>query len=145
MMTTRRCQPPRDQPPRDEGNISLLVLVLAFALLVMIGLSVDGGGKIRALERAGSIASEAARAAGQAILVPQAIQGGDKVIDPAAAVAAAQNYLAAAGVTGTTTVSPDRKHVTVTVTIVYTTQFLGLIGIDQLTATRQATAALVTT
>ena len=42
-------------------------------------------------------------------------------------------------------VAADRKHITVTVTIVYTTVFLGLVGIDTLTATRQATAVLVTT
>jgi hypothetical protein len=131
--------------PDDEGRIALLVIVLTVAVLAMIGLSVDGGGKIRALERADNLASEAARAAGQAILAPQAIEGGEKVVDPAAAVAAAENYLAAAGVTGTVTVAADRKHVTVTVTIVYTTVFLGLIGIDTLTATRHATAVLLTT
>jgi Flp pilus assembly protein TadG len=129
----------------DEGRIALLVIVLTVAVLAMIGLSVDGGGKVRALERADNLASEAARAAGQAIYAPQAIEGGDKVVDPAAAVAAAQNYLTAAGVTGTVTVAPDRKHVTVTVTITYNTVFLGLIGIDTLTATRQATAVLVAT
>jgi len=127
----------------DEGRIALLVIVLTVAVLAMIGLSVDGGGKVRALERADNLASEAARAAGQAIYAPQAIEGGDKVVDPAAAVAAAQNYLTAAGVTGT--VAVDRKHVTVTVTITYNTVFLGLIGIDTLTATRQATAVLVAT
>ena len=131
--------------PDDEGRIALLVIVLTVAVLAMIGLSVDGGGKIRALERADNLASEAARAAGQAIYAPEAIEGGDKVVDPAAAVAAAQNYLAAAGVTGTVAVAADRKHVTVTVTIVYNTLFLGLIGIDTLTATRHATAVLLTT
>jgi len=130
---------------RDEGRIALLVIVLTLAVLAMIGLSVDGGGKIRALQRADNLASEAARAAGQAIQAPQAIQGGDKIVDPAAAVAAAQNYLSAAGVTGTVAIAADRKHITVTVTIVYTTVFLGLIGIDTLAATRQATAVLVTT
>jgi len=138
---------PRQSPSRarDEGRIALLVLVFALAILVMIGLSVDGGGKIRALERADDLASEAARAAGQAILTPQAIEGGKKVVDPTAAVAAAQNYLRAAGVAGTVTVAPDQTHVTVTVTIVYTTEVLGVIGIDHLTATRQATATLVAT
>jgi len=108
----------------DEGRIALLVIVLAVAVLAMIGLSVDGGGKVRALERAHNLASEAARVAGQAIYAPQAIEGGDKVVDPAAAVTAAQNYLTAAGVTGIVTVAPDRKHVTVTVTITYNTVFL---------------------
>jgi Putative Flp pilus-assembly TadE/G-like len=129
----------------DEGSISLLAVVMAFAVLAMIGLSVDGGGKVRAAERADNIASEAARAAGQAILTPQAIQGGAKVIDPSAAVAAAQQYLATAGVRGTVTVSDDRTHVTVTVTIVYRTVFLELIGVNNFTVTRHATAALVST
>ena len=129
----------------DEGSISLLAVVMAFAVLAMIGLSVDGGGKVRAAERADNIASEAARAAGQAILTSQAIQGGAKVIDPSAAVAAAQQYLATAGVRGTVTVSDDRTHVTVTVTIVYRTVFLELIGVNNFTVTRHATAALVST
>jgi hypothetical protein len=131
--------------PRDEGRIALLVIVLTLAVLAMIGLSVDGGGKLRALQRADRLAIEAARAAGQAIAAPQAIRGGEKVVDPGAATEAAQNYLAAAGVTGNVTVSNDRKQVTVTVTIVYTTQFLGLVGIDTLPATRQASAVLVAT
>jgi hypothetical protein len=135
----------RGRAPRDEGRIALLVIVLTLAVLAMIGLSVDGGGKVRALQRADRIAIEAARAAGQAIAGPQAIRGGEKVVDPVAAVQAAQNYLAAAGVTGSVAISDDRKQITVTVTIVYTTQFLGLVGIDTLTATRQASAALVAT
>lgn len=129
----------------DRGQISLLVLVLTIAVLAMIGLSVDGGGKIRALQRADHLAAEAARAAGQALQAPQAIQGGPKVIDPDAAVTAAHAYLAAAAVTGTVTVWPDRRHVTITVTITYQTRFLALVGIDTLTATRHATAVLVTT
>src|SRR5438093_14849 len=111
----------------------------------MIGLSVDGGGKLRALQRADRIAIEAARAAGQAIAAPQAIRGGEKVVDPVAAAQAAQSYLADASVTGTVAISDNRKQITVTVTIVYTTQFLGLIGIDTLPATRQASATLVAT
>jgi Flp pilus assembly protein TadG len=131
--------------PRDEGRIALLVVVLTFAVLVMIGLSVDGGGKLRALQRADRIASEAARAAGQAIAAPQAIRGGDKVVDPAAAAEAAQSYLGDAGVTGSVAISEDRKRITVTVTIVYDTVFLGLIGIDSLPATRQASAVVIAT
>ena len=73
----------------DGGWVSLLVLVLVVAVLAMIGLSVDGGGKVRAQERADNLAAEAARAAGQALQGPQAIQGGPKVIDPQTAVTAA--------------------------------------------------------
>jgi Flp pilus assembly protein TadG len=129
----------------DEGRIALLVVVLTVAVLAMIGLSVDGGGKIRALERADNIAAEAARAAGQALSGAAAIPGGTKVVDPNAAVAAAQTYLRVAGVTGTVDVAPDRRHITVTVTIEYHTVFLGLIGVNTLTATRHATAVVVAT
>jgi hypothetical protein len=131
--------------PRDEGRIALLVAVLTFAVLAMIGLSVDGGGKVRALRKADNLAAEAARAAGQAIHGPEAIPGGDKVVDPSLAVLAAQNYLTAAGATGTVTVSDDRTQITVAVTIVYDTVFLDLFGLDTLAATRQATAVLVET
>ena len=130
---------------RDEGRIALLVIVLTVAVLAMIGLSVDGGGKVRALRKADNLAAEAARAAGQAIQGSQAIPGGEKVVDPVPAVQAAQSYLAAAGVSGTVTVSQDRKQITVTVTIVYDTVFLDLVGLDSLPATRQATAVLVET
>jgi hypothetical protein len=129
----------------DDGRVALLVLVLTVAVLAMIGLSVDGGGKIRALERADNLAAEAARAAGQALQGPQAIQGGAKAIDPGPAAAAASDYLTRAGVAGTVVVWPDREHVTVTVTITYRTVFLPLVGISTLTATRHATAVLVTT
>lgn len=130
---------------RDRGSISMLGIVMAFAVIIMIGLAVDGGGKTRALERADDIAAEAARTAGQAIDTAQAIQGGQKIIDPAAAVNAAQRYLTAAGVTGTVTVAADRTHVTVTVTVVYHTVFLPLIGVDHFTCTRSATATLLVT
>ena len=137
----------RYRPPvaRDEGRIALLVIVLAMAVLAMIGLSVDGGGKLRALQRADNLAAEAARAAGQAVLASQAIAGGEKVVDPAAAYTAAMTYLAAAEVSGAAVVSDDRKHVTVTVTVVYPTRFLNMIGIQSLSATRTAAAVLVTT
>lgn len=130
---------------RDDGRVALLAIPLTLAVLAMIGLSVDGGGKLRAIRKADNIAAEAARAAGQAIQGSQAIPGGDKVVDPIPAVQAAQSYLVAAGVSGDVTVSQDRKQITVTVTIVYNTVFLGLIGLDTLPATRQATAVLVET
>jgi Flp pilus assembly protein TadG len=131
---------------RDEGGVSLLVLVLAFSVIIMIGLAVDGGGKMRALERADNIAAEAARTAGQAIQLPQAVTGGDKVIDPDRAVAAAQAYLATApGVVGhDVTWSPDGRRVVINVTINYDTQLLGIIGINQMAVTGTATAELVT-
>jgi hypothetical protein len=128
----------------DDGRVALLVLIMALGVLLMIGLSVDGGGKMRALKRADRIAAEAARTAGQAISFDTAVPGGEKVVDPGRAVTAAQSYLAAAGVTGTVVLSADRRQVLVTVTIVYDTKMLGLIGIGSMSVTGQASAQLLT-
>ncbi|SNT65706.1 hypothetical protein SAMN05421812_12549 [Asanoa hainanensis] len=129
---------------RDDGRVALLVLVLAFGVLVMIGLAVDGGGKMRALKRADSIAMEAARAAGQSIQLQLAVPGGEKIVDPAAAIAAGESYLAAAGADGEVAPSADGQSVTVTVTITYQTQMLSLIGIGELPVAGQSTAQLLT-
>jgi Flp pilus assembly protein TadG len=128
----------------DDGRIALLVLVMAFGVLAMIGLAVDGGGKMRALQRADNLAAEAARAAGQAIDLDQAAAGGEKVADPTRAVAAAQRYLAAAGVDGTVSLSGDRRQINVTVTGAYNTTILAMVGYNRLTVTGHGSAQLLT-
>ena len=45
------------------GGMSLLMLGAAVALMMILGLIVDGGAKARALDHAGAIAAETARAA----------------------------------------------------------------------------------
>jgi len=118
-----------------------MVVSFALAIYLMIGLSVDGAGKMRAVERANDIAAEAARAGGQAIDIPQAVPGNAIVIQPDRARAAALAYLADAGVTGTAAPDPDGRHLTVTVTIPYQPIFLGFLG--PFTATGTATAQLL--
>jgi Flp pilus assembly protein TadG len=135
--------PPADDP-RDRGSISLYCAILVPALLIIIGLTVDGGGKIRATERANRIAQEAARAGGQQLDAAKAISGTAIAVDPAKAVAAANTYLTAAHATGTAQVSSDGRTITVTVTgPAYQTQFFSLVGISSLSVHGQATATLV--
>src|SRR6266511_4176957 len=122
---------------RDEGRISVYFAIALTGLIVIIGLTVDGSGRFREMQRADNIAAEAARAGGQAIA------GGPKVVDPALAVTAAQAYLTSAGVTGTVQVAADRLHLSVTVTIPYNTVMLSYIGIDQVIVTGHATAQLL--
>lgn len=129
---------------RDDGRISLFLAVLAVGIIAMIGLAVDVGAKMRALERADNYAQEAARTGAQAIRIPDAVQGGAKRIDPAAAVAAANQYLATAGVTGTVTVGAGGTELTVTVTIREPTVALNIIGITSFDVTSTATATLLT-
>lgn len=112
----------RDQGS-DRGGISVFTVIVAAALLALIGtLLVDGLGRLRAVSRADALATEAARAGGQAVDPARAIEGGGLRVNPAAAAAAAQTYLAREGVTGTVTVTGD-SQVSVTVTTTYTSVF----------------------
>ena len=128
---------------RDDGRVAVFFVILAPAFIALLGLIVDGGGKVRALQRADNIATEAARTAGQEINAPQAIVGGAKEVDPARAINAAQAYIAATGATGTVVISPDLQHVTVTVRITYAPVVLGSFGVDPWSITATVTSTLV--
>ena len=104
------------------GGVSLMVLTMIPALLIVLGLVIDGGAKAAALDRANRIAMEAARTGAQSISGP-----GD--ISAAAANSAAQAYLATEGVAGTVTVSGDR--VDVHVSFAEPTKVLSIVGIDE--------------
>ena len=127
---------------RDRGSVSLLLAVWVIAILAVIGLAVDGGAKVRAIQRADNIAAEAARAAGQAINPTLAVPGTKQVLQADQAKAAGEAYLRAAGVQGSVTVV-NNTEVRVTVTISTNTVMLSIIGINHTTATGQATAQLV--
>jgi Flp pilus assembly protein TadG len=127
---------------RDRGSVTIYFAVAVVGLFVLLGLVVDGGTKVRAVQRADTLAAEAARAGGQAINLPPAIAGQRPTADPRAAVAAARTYLAGNGVTGTVTVTPDRRRLDVTVTTHTPTVFLGLVGVSTLTAHGHASAQL---
>ena len=126
----------------ERGAIGVFLAVLAPGLLLIIGLAVDGGAKVAATQRANAIADEAARAGGQALDVSAALAGQVRV-DPASAVAAAQDYLHRNGVQGAVTVV-DGDTLTVSTTITEPTTFLGLIGIQTMTVEGSGTADLIT-
>jgi Flp pilus assembly protein TadG len=128
----------------DRGAFTPMVVVVAMALFASVGLAVDGGGRMRALERADNVAAEAARAAGQAIDVGKAVSGTADVVDPNAAAAAARAYLASADTTGTVSISANQREITVVVKITYNPVMLSLIGLGPWTETGTATAELVT-
>lgn len=132
----------RSRPRGERGSLSLMMVVLVPGLLLMIGLAVDGGAKVQATQRANAIADEAARAGGQILDRGSALTGAGYTVDPAAAVAAAQGYLAAHDVPGSAVVV-DGDTLLVTTTITEPTIFLGVMGIDTLTVTGSGTADLV--
>ncbi len=110
------------QAGRDSGQVTAFVVVMAAALVLMIGLVLDGGLTLSARERALGEAQEAARAGAQA-------------------VADADAYLAKVGATGTATATANL--VTVTVTIVQPMQILSAAGLHAVTVRATATAVPV--
>jgi Flp pilus assembly protein TadG len=127
----------------ERGSVTVFFAIIMLGLLLLIGLVADGGAKLRATQQAAATAAEAARAGGQALDTAAAAGGDTSRVDRALAIQAAQDYLTAAGATGTVTVSDDRTRLTVTVTRTASTAFLSLIGIESLTVTARADAVLV--
>lgn len=126
---------------RGGGAVSAPMAIAAVALLAAIGMGIDGVRAAQGLATADAVAEEAARAAGQALDVDE-LRRGYAVVDPAAAVAAAQAHLAAAGVDGTVTVlAPQRIRVEARIT--QPTILLGLVGHTEITSSGAAEAVLV--
>ncbi len=122
----------------DSGQLTLFVVFATLALLVLVGLVVDGGYVLAARRRAIDEANGAARAGAQA-LAPSAYRGGgDVVLDDAAAVAAARDYLAAAGHQGTVLVEDDR--VSVSLSFAQPMTVLQLVGVDDVTVSGRGQA-----
>jgi hypothetical protein len=127
----------------ERGSVTVFVAISCIGLLAMIGLVVDGGTKVRAIQQADRLAAEAARAAGQAIDVPAAVVGDTPTVQPGTAAAAAQAFLTSAGVDGTVSVLDGGRRVAVATTVTEDTVFLGLMGIHRVQATGRAEALLV--
>lgn len=122
----------------DRGSISLLAVIVAAGLIVMIGLVYDGGRALAAHEQAAGIAGEAARAGADELDIDYLRTTGIARLDPAAAHAAASDWIAQAGYSGTVTTSVT--EVTVTVAIDTPAQLLAAVGIDSITTSAEATA-----
>lgn len=123
----------------DRGDASIMLVVVMVALIAMLGLVVDVGGRLRAGDEAAYVARQAARAAGQQIETSQAQNGGAwPDVTNSGAQGAAHDVLAAAGMTGSVNVSG--QTVTVTATTSYTPRLLGVIGAGTWDVTSTASA-----
>ena len=128
---------------RDErGSISLWLVTSSFVMMMLVGLAVDLGGQVHAKQRAHDVAAQAARAGGQQVQAAPATQGQFLAVDVAAARRSAENYLSAAGVTGTVSVTGGAT-ITVEVTDTYQPTLLTFIGVSTLTVTGEASARLI--
>lgn len=129
----RRVVSPREMDPQ-RGSISPAIPVFFTALLIVIGLVVDGGAKINAATSAQWACQDAVRAAGQHI----SLVNGHITIDRSAAIAAGTQALSAAGVDGSMSINGTRITADASKTV--PTTFLPLIGITQVTGSSTATS-----
>ncbi|MEU2391868.1 pilus assembly protein TadG-related protein [Streptomyces sp. NPDC007369] len=128
----------------DRGSLSPFYAVSAIGIIMIMGLLVDGGGALNATNKATGLAQEAARAAGQQLNVPAAVQGTEITVDPDAAVGAAQDYLAAQNVSGTVTITDGGQRLEVTVHDTYNTLFAQFVGRSTISVSGTAHARLHT-
>lgn len=97
----------------EHGSMTAFVAVVATALVLVAGMAYDGGQIIRAHNAARNHAERAARAGAQQIDLDHLRATNEPRLDPAAAEAAAVEYLARVGATGSATVSEASITVTV--------------------------------
>lgn len=128
----------------ERGSISIWVVTATIVMMTLAGLAVDLGGQVHAQQRAHDVAAQAARAGGQQVEAAPAVEGRYVALDTAAARRAAEQYLAAAGVEGTVTITGGTTLV-VRVTDIYEPTFLSMVGIGDLTVTGDASARLIRT
>ena len=130
---------------RDEhGSVTVWIALASFVMMALVGLAVDLGGQVHAQQRAHDLAAQAARDGGEQVQAAPAIQGRYARIDTAAARGAAQDYLDAAGVDGTVSVTGG-DTINVTVSDSYNPRFLPFLGIKELDVTGTASARLIRT
>jgi Flp pilus assembly protein TadG len=132
----------RRRPVRgDRGSLSVYVALFTPIAMVLTGLVVDGGLALTARERAADIAEQAARRVADNI-DPDQLRAGRVVILPACASKAAE-ITAAHGQGTVTECHIDGDTAAVTITLTYPSALLGIVGLDQFTATAHATAQAV--
>lgn len=133
----------------DRGRVSVFVAVALPVMLLFLALAWDVSGYLRALHRADAVASEAARAGGQAVDLPRLLNGQGIGVDPDGARAAAEAYLDDAGlvdarISGRVRVSADGSRLSVTVEVDYRPLLVDAFGFGTPpVATGQAEARLV--
>lgn len=127
----------------DRGAVAMVMPILAVAMLSMAGLVVDGGAALAARGQAADVAQQAARAGADALAPDSLRRSGPQglVVDPAAAVAAADRVLAAGQVVGQVRVAGDT--VTVTAQLSRPTAMLSAVGVDSVTGRGSATATVL--
>ena len=120
--------------------MTAFVVIMTVAIVVMIGLVLDGGSVLAARREAIDEADGAARAAAQSV-APATRTSDRTVLDPARAQAAVDAYLAPTGHQGSVVVNGD--SVAVTVSYSQHLEILGAAGLGSVTVTGHGAARAV--
>ena len=131
MTTTRHARTPARRSTCEEGQILVLTVVVALALLAILGLVADGG-LLVARHRELQGAADAAARAGAAQLdeaTYRASNGRIAQLNPAQAQAAAGRYLRAAGFAGQASISANASQVVIGLSEVVRPTIFSSIGI----------------
>lgn len=129
------------QSRSGAGSITPFVTILCVALVALLGLVADGGRALSARQAALTEAEQAARAGADQLSVG-ALRAGSATVDSAAAVATAEDDMAASGHPGTATVRGTVVTASVTA-YQLATPLLSLIGVGSLEIAATASATPV--
>lgn len=127
----------------ERGSVTVWMVLIVMVLTMVIGIAVDLSGQVNAKRRAGDVAAQVARAAGQQISPDAYLADGRSVeLAVAKAKASAVDYIEAAGMTGSARVESGTELVVQTETT-YRPIFLSAVGIGDLTVTGSASIRVV--
>lgn len=130
---TKRCR-------NEAGSGGVFLVIMVTSLILIIGLTFDGGRILAERRQAIDVAQQAAIAGAQGVDLGQ-IRQGNVAINPARVEAAANAHLAATGYSGTVSVNGTEVIVVVTETV--DMSILSAIGIGSKTVTGEGSARIV--
>lgn len=137
--------PLRHRAGDERGSLSAYFISATLAVIPLVGLVVDGGGQVRATQRADLVADEAARGAGQMVNASDAIKG-DRIVLGPRSVEAAREYVQAQGLeVDSVVIEPGAREITVRTRSTYEPIFLGAIGLGPWTVEGESTASVTQT
>lgn len=133
----------RRRLPDDSGQATPLVLIFLLGIVGVAGLVIDGGFLFASRRSLQSTADGAARAGAMAVDEQRLRESGGREVrlDPEAAQAAVDDYLAVAGFAGQVEVAADASNVTVSLRRDMRTLVLSIVGVREVSARAEATAA----